>query len=307
MIIIDGLRKEYKDGTVANKDISLTIDTSDIVGLIGANGAGKTTLVRQIVGLAKPTCGTITIDCLAANARREDIAHLVSFFNQKTILLEALTAFEVVAFTGVYRGMKKRDAYQKANDLLEYFGMEGCLKNRLSHMSGGQVKLVMIAAAFIGAMPIIVLDEPTNDLDPINRHKLWKLVRQYNQDYKTTFIVVSHNLAELETIARTIVVMKNGTVVEQGLLLELKEKYSGGYRVIIKCDYGQVETISSAIPYKYTICNDSEIVIQVAENDLPSIIAECMQIVAMYGAEMHISHESLSEVYEIIQGGSSDV
>jgi ABC-2 type transport system ATP-binding protein len=147
--------------------------------------------MRMIAGLSRPTSGEIMIGQLKPNSTREQTTRLISFFNQRDMLLQSQTVFEVVSFTGIYRGLTSRESRAQTAILLEHFGLTNLSKQLLDHVSGGEAKLTMLAAAFVGRSPIIILDEPTNDLDPMNRWQLWNLVQEYHEKYNTTFLIVS--------------------------------------------------------------------------------------------------------------------
>ena len=301
MINVLNITKIYKDGTLANNSINLHVPKSDIVGLIGPNGAGKTTLIRQIVGLLKPTSGEIFIDGQLQNRGRKETSKHIAFFNQKTAMLEAHTAFEVIYYTGVYRGLGKADAQNQANELIEYFGLSSDIKKRLNCLSGGQTKLVMLAATFIGNYPLVILDEPTNDLDPLNRNRLWTLVNRFNHEYNSTFIIASHNLSELETVARTIAIIKDGKIVDYDDIQSLKKKYSNGYQIAVQCEFNEIESLVGKITYPYSIENNNEIFITANEENLSEIAQNILLIIREFNAEMKIYHTTLSNIYQTVQ------
>lgn len=306
MIHISNISKRFKTGTLANDQISMHIAKGEILGIIGPNGAGKTTFVRQLVGLSKPTEGEIKIADLPANARREDTAQLISFFNQKTALLDAHTVYEVIFFAGVYRGLSKVEAHQETEWLLKYFHLNQDQKKRMRYLSGGQKKIVMLAAAFVGKMPIIVLDEPTNDLDPINRSRLWQLIKQYNEE-GTTFIVVSHNISELESVVRKVAIMKGAKIADYGDIQHLKAKYNQGYRISIRSEYDLLKTIIKELNRDYRIEEQNNIIIEVGEDELSETMQDMMELVKKHRIELKLYQNTLSDVYQITQKGASHV
>ena len=304
MIKIKNLSKTYKSGTTANKNISLKISQGDIIGVVGANGAGKTTLVRQIVGLSRPTTGEITIDNYSHNEGRKHLTSRIAFANQNATLLDAQTVYEVIYYAGVFRGLKATIASKQANELVEYFKLcdyKGC---RLMHLSGGQRKLTMLSAAFVGHYPIIVLDEPTNDLDPINRVQLWNLIKLYNSTYGTTFVIVSHNLTELETIVNKVVIMHNGFVKDFDDLQVLKGKYNEGYQISIKCEYEDFEAISNSINVPFKILSQNEIVLESDDDDWLDIANNILPMISAFNIEIRIYRSTLLDIYQKTHEGN---
>jgi len=301
MIKISDIYKVYKNGTIANRNLSFNISSGEILGIIGSNGAGKTTLVRQIVGLSRPTSGKIEIDDINFINRRKDYMHCIAFSNQNVVLLEAQTAFEVVYFAGIFRGLNRKDSKHQTDELLEYFGINTERGKRLANLSGGQKKLVLLAAAFVGHCPIIVLDEPTNDLDPINRSRLWDIVRCYNDRLKVTFIIVSHNLSELENVARKVIIMRGGSIVDQGDLQMLKGKYNSGYQISLKCKYEDLHKLLQNINFPYEIENQNEVIVRIEEDDLLHVSQNMLPMVQKFGVELKIFRASLMDIYQTIQ------
>ncbi|MDR2045227.1 MAG: ABC transporter ATP-binding protein [Clostridium sp.] len=299
MIKLDQIRKIYRNGTVANDNITLKVTEGDILGVVGANGAGKTTLMRVISGLSRQTSGDVTVGNLRPNSRREHTARLISFFSQKTASIQSQRAFEVVYFTGIYRGLSRTEAREQAAELMEYFGLSALSKRYLNELSGGQEKLVMLAGAFIGNYPIVILDEPTNDLDPVNRWQLWDLVKERNEKYHTTFLIVSHNMSELESIARTAVIVHEGRVADAGGIQSLKEKYSKGYRVSLKCDRDDVEGIAREIGLPHTIDNHSEVIVQIGSDQIADLLPRLTAFAPK--CEIRIYRNTLYDVFHAVR------
>ncbi|ERJ83259.1 ABC transporter, ATP-binding protein [Peptostreptococcaceae bacterium oral taxon 113 str. W5053] len=303
MIKINTLNKTYKNGTKANIDINFSVSKGDILGLIGPNGSGKTTLVRQIVGLTKPTSGDIMVAGMSVLNSRNKIKEKIAFFNQKSAMLEAHTVFEVIYFTGIYRGLSRHEAVEQCDKLIEYFGLKSQLNQRLTNLSGGQIKLVMLASTFIGISDLIILDEPTNDLDPVNRYKLWEIIKKYNREYNTTFLIVSHNLIELELIARTIAIMKDGKIIDHGDIQSLKSRYNSGYRIRIRCEYEYVDDLTKELSIERMKKNQNEVTLDLTEEELEKLVNYILPIVTKYNADVNIYRMSLNNIYQIIQEG----
>lgn len=306
VIKIKNICKKYKNGTVANKDICLEIERGRVVGLIGPNGAGKTTLVRQIVGLSKPTSGTIEIFD-KANNRITANNQFISYFNQKIVLLEALTAYEVIYFTGIYRGLSKSDAKDQCAFLIDYFSLDSIINKKLIHLSGGQSKIIMLAAAFIGKYEIIVFDEPTNDLDPENRLKLWNLIKTYKEKYETTFIVSSHNLEELEGVVDDVAIIMDSKLIDFDNLLMLKKKYSDNLYFCIK---GGDEILSNIDEYMKVKSDfnliksgDGELVYKFNQNhESTDSIHKLTDICVYHDLEFNVYKSKLSDIYFTLGG-----
>ena len=187
---INHLTKIYKTGNVlANDDISLEIKQGEIFGIFGPNGAGKTTLVRQMAGLIKPSSGSIYLNGINVIQNPEAIPHYTAYFAQAPWILWSVKVWETIFFTGIFRGLSKKHAKEQTETLLTELGLSEIRNRLMQTISGGQSKMLGIAATLIGSRPILILDEPTNELDPINRAKIWNLFSKLCRDNHVTIIL----------------------------------------------------------------------------------------------------------------------
>ncbi len=229
---IDHVTKQYpKQPQPANRDITLQIYEGEIFGLLGDNGAGKTTLVRQMVNLQQPTSGLIK---LFGRPVAEDpiyAAKLVGYMPQDANALNNLTVGEALYFTGHLRGLSRWDAQQECKWLLDTWQI-GELRDKFSsRLSGGQRRLLRLVVAIAGGLPVLILDEPTNDLDPQRRRMVWENLRQLNQREGTTIIFITHDAIEAEKIIERVGIMRAGELVAVGQPHELKQQVAQPLRL----------------------------------------------------------------------------
>ncbi|WP_243228773.1 ABC transporter ATP-binding protein [Microbacterium sp. CIAB417] len=216
---------ELKDVTrrfgdvVANDAISLQVRAGEVVGLLGHNGAGKTTLVSQIVGLLKPDAGTIRvagIDAVATPARARQRAALQP---QAQAPLDGMTPRAAIEIAGRLRGLSRRDADQSTRAIADELDIKEWLDCRATPdgggISGGVRRLTAFAMAAVAPVPLVVLDEPTNDVDAARRRRLWKTVRRLG-DEGAGVLLVTHNVVEAERVVDSLVVLDRGRVVAAG-------------------------------------------------------------------------------------------
>jgi len=215
----------------ANRDITLQICVGEIFGLLGDNGAGKTTLVRQMVNLQQPTSGTIKLFGRPVAADPIYAAKLVGYMPQDANALNNLTVGEALYFTGHLRGLSRRDAQRERDQLLETWQI-GALRDRYSsRLSGGQRRLLRLVVAVAGGLPVLILDEPTNDLDPQRRRMVWENLRQLNQATGTTIIFITHDAIEAEKIIERVGIMRSGELVVVGRPTVLKQQVAQQLRL----------------------------------------------------------------------------
>ncbi|MGE5674184.1 MAG: ABC transporter ATP-binding protein [Mycobacterium leprae] len=209
---------------LANNQISLDVNEGEILAILGPNGAGKTTLVKQMVGHIQPTSGSITL--LGRDVvRQPDWAPTVAaYYPQVPLALSHLTTTEALTFTGRLRGMRSSNARQQAAELVAQLGLGPASNRQLRSLSGGQQRLVGIGTALIGRLPVLVFDEPTNELDPANRRLVWDLIRRRNQMEGTTVLVVTHNVLEAELVVDRVAIIDHGRLLAINTVGALKQR-----------------------------------------------------------------------------------
>ncbi len=175
---VQNVVKVYKKGKkTANDGVTLTLQPGEILGLLGPNGAGKTTLVKQMVAQLRPTRGQIRMNGVDIAGRGKQVARGVAYYSQEPKAMAALTPMEAIALTARLRGLPAERAQREAVGWLERMGLAADANRRLNRLSGGQRRLAGIAAALVGDQGVFILDEPTNELDPVKRKLVWDLVR----------------------------------------------------------------------------------------------------------------------------------
>ncbi|MCF0134047.1 MAG: methionine ABC transporter ATP-binding protein [Blautia sp.] len=227
-IIIENVSKTFttKDGSVeALKNVSLEIESGDIYGIIGMSGAGKSTLVRCINYLEVPTSGRVLINdkCLGdftekeLRQQRQSIGMIFQHFN----LLMQKNVIENVCFPLYIKGMKKADAYKKAAELLEIVGLSDKQKAYPAQLSGGQKQRVAIARALASDPKILLCDEATSALDPQTTSSILSLLKEINQQFKITIVIITHQMSVVREICSHVAIMKDGVVQEKGLVADI--------------------------------------------------------------------------------------
>lgn len=204
---------------VANDSIELRVRPGEVVGLLGHNGAGKTTLVSQIVGLLRPHDGTIKVAGVDAIAHPATARRCVALQPQGQAPLDGLTPKTAIEIAGRMRGMSRVDARRAARTLAEELDIDEWFNRRATPdgggLSGGVRRLTAFAMAAVAPVPLIVLDEPTNDVDAARRRRLWKTVRRLG-DEGAGVLLVTHNVVEAERLVDSLVVLDRGKVVAAG-------------------------------------------------------------------------------------------
>jgi ABC-type multidrug transport system ATPase subunit len=221
---IEHLTKVYRGSAKkANNRLTLSIQEGEIFGLLGPNGAGKSTLVNQIAGITRPTTGSIELFGIDVVKDPEAIPEYVALQPQHVYALFDLRPEEALLYTARLRHIPETLARKQAQALMEELGLEPLRKKLLRHLSGGQQKLVSLALAFIGDRPVQIFDEPTNELDPVVRRRIWdKLLGLHRQG--KTIIIVTHNVLEAERVVQRVGIINHGQLLALGSVGDLKAR-----------------------------------------------------------------------------------
>ena len=210
-------------------DVTLSIGSGDIFGIIGESGAGKSTLVRCINLLEKPTSGTVAIDGHdVTSLRGRDLRELradIGMIFQRFSLFEQRTVLDNVIFPATLASTGKRvsraEAHERARKLLALVGLEGKEGSYPSQLSGGQQQRVAIARALMTSPKTLLCDEATSALDTLTTSQVLDLLGRINRELGVTIVLITHSLAVARRICNHVVVMDHGRVVEQGTAEEI--------------------------------------------------------------------------------------
>jgi len=221
ILTVDNLVKKYAGFSVVD-NVSLNVRKSEIVSIVGPSGAGKSTLLHLIGALDKPDSGKVLIagiDLLQlpskkqARFRNEHIGFVFQFHH----LLPEFTAVENVAMPLWIRDTTKKEALERAGEVLQLVGLAERLHNKPSELSGGEQQRVAIARALITKPSIIMADEPTGNLDSANAQSIHQLFLQLRNALGQTFIMITHN-EELAQTTDRILTMRDGKIVNEEVL-----------------------------------------------------------------------------------------
>ncbi|MCL1871887.1 MAG: ABC transporter ATP-binding protein [Promicromonosporaceae bacterium] len=229
VLVVQGLSKRFgagPDAVQANDAVDLTVRAGQVVCLLGHNGAGKSTLVNQVVGLTLPDAGTIHLDGVDAVADPARARALASVQAQANVPITGLTPRKAVELVGRIRGLRKADARRRSGELLGALDLAPWADKPSEKVSGGVARLTAFAMAAVAPGRLVVLDEPTNDVDPVRRRLLWQQIRHIADD-GAGILLVTHNIHEAEHVVDDVVLLDSGRVVTHGTPAQLVETLPG--------------------------------------------------------------------------------
>jgi ABC-2 type transport system ATP-binding protein len=227
---VDDLRKSYDGGkTWANQGISLAIRPGEVYGLLGPNGAGKSTLVKQVIGLLAPDRGEIRLGPYDLVADPDVARQLCSYLPQAPMPIESFKAREAIDITGQIRGGPLGEVKRRRDRLIDALRLDEWRETLGAGMSGGVRRLVGFAMATVWPGPLVILDEPTNDVDPLRRRLLWDEVRGLGEQ-GVGVLLVTHNVLEAEKAVDRLAIVDGGRLIAEGTPSSLKAADRGRMR-----------------------------------------------------------------------------
>ena len=215
MIYFNNVSKVYKDA-VALDNVTLTVVAGEFVSVVGHSGAGKTTLTKMILADENPTEGTVFFESINVHKlKNNDLTRLrqrIGVVFQDFKLLLNKTAYENIAFAMEAVGKTDEEIASDVPHVLELVDLSHRLEHFPNQMSGGEQQRIAIARAIINQPELIIADEPTGNLDPINTHEIIQILKKIN-DLGTTVILTTHNRAVIDSVGKRVVTMENGKVI----------------------------------------------------------------------------------------------
>ena len=209
-LVIDKLTKQFQNKTAVDR-VSLRLHRG-VFGLLGTNGAGKTTLMRMLCGILQPTSGTIAFDGM--DVREEGYRAVLGYLPQDFGYYPEFTAMDFLLYMAALKGLPKKSAKRRANELLELVGLQDMGRKKIKTFSGGMKQRLGIAQALLNNPKLLILDEPTAGLDPKERVRFRNLIQQLGKD--SIVLLSTHIVSDIEHIADEVLMMKDGTLIYNG-------------------------------------------------------------------------------------------
>ena len=229
-VSVRDLVKRYRDGTEANRGITLEVRPGEVVAILGPNGAGKTTFLRQLTSELLPTSGSINVLGVDAIAEPARVKKLMGIMPQDAGVFERLTVREHLEYFARFKGLSKREAVAATRDVIAELGLVSETNRRVGALSGGQRRRILIGLAMLGRPPLLVLDEPTTGLDPATRRAVWQVIRRAVRA-GSTVILSTHYMEEAERLSDRIGIISEGKLIAFGTIDELLARLDRSYRI----------------------------------------------------------------------------
>ena len=207
----------------AVSNISFKVNENEIIGILGPNGCGKTTTIGMILGLLKPTSGKVLINGVEIEKKRVEILEQLNFISPYVELPKKLTVKQNLEVYGRLYDIK--NLKEKIENLSEKLRLNEILNKVTGELSSGQKNRVSLAKSVINDPSVLLLDEPTASLDPETGDFVRNFLENYQKENKASILLASHNMAEVERLCSSVLMMKKGIIIDKGIPKELIEKH----------------------------------------------------------------------------------
>lgn len=216
MIYYDRVSKVYADNSVALEDVSFSVEPGEFISIVGHSGAGKTTLVKMLLAEEKPSNGSVFFESINVHEvplnRINHLRRKIGTVFQDFRLLPQKTAYENIAFAMEAAGRHEDEIHSDVPHVLDLVDLGDKANNFPDELSGGEQQRVAIARAIVNQPDVIIADEPTGNLDPVNTFEVVQILKKIN-DLGTTVILTTHNKGVIDSLKKRVITMDRGRVV----------------------------------------------------------------------------------------------
>ena len=263
----ENLKKNFGKKEIL-KGVSLKLTEGDILGFIGPNGAGKTTTIKLILGLQSITSGKVFINGYDIETDFTKAIEGVGTIVESPDLYMYMSGYENLKLVAnLYKNVDK----QRIDEIVKLVGLENRIKDKVSKYSLGMRQRLGIAQAILHKPNLLILDEPTNGLDPEGIKEVKTLLKKLAEEENMAILISSHNLAELDTFCNKICIIKNGEVVETNDIDTFKKDVKNNCYIL---EVEDSSVISSIINYKMDILTEREIRVYIEKEEVPLLLKE---------------------------------
>lgn len=301
IISLQSVSKQYGNETVL-QNVNFNVQAGECIVLVGHNGAGKTTLMKLMLGLTRPSSGTVKVlkgDPVLSTAVEQRLS--LGYLPESVAFYDAMTGREVLTFYADLKGASQREC----NDLLELVGLSDAAMRKVGTYSKGMRQRLGLAQAMLGDPQLLFLDEPTTGLDPLLRQHFYELIDNLHKD-GTTSIISSHALNEVEARASRFVIMKAGIIVACGTLDELYHQVALPTRIKLSVKPGQAAAVAERLGSSVNIAlvNNESLSLSCLKEEKMSLIRHISSLGEVVH-DLHIMPPRLDEVYSYFMSGEA--
>ncbi len=293
---VDQVVKVFNNKVRANDGLTLHVEPGEVYGLLGPNGAGKTTLVKQIIGLLKPDGGSISLGPHDLVADPDAARQLCSYLPQAQMPINSFRAREAIDITGMIRGGASALVKRRRDELIDALELGEWRDTFGVRLSGGVKRLVGFVMATVLPGRIVILDEPTNDVDPRRRRLLWDQVRHLGEE-GVAVLLVTHNVIEAEKAVDRLAIIDEGRLLAEGTPSSMKSTDRGRLRLQVMMTPGADTPDLLPFVQQYTRVGNNLMTV-IDETEAAHAIGWAQELVGLGLAEEYaLGSTTLEDVY----------
>lgn len=252
------------------KNVSFSLNEGQILGFIGPNGAGKTTTIKLILGLQKIDSGKITINGYDVKKDFEKAIERVGAIVENPDSYMYLTGYQnIKLISNLYKNIDEK----RIQEVINITGLQNRINDKVSKYSLGMRQRLGIAISILNKPNLLILDEPTNGLDPEGIKELRDLLKKLAKEEKMGILISSHNLAELESFCNNVCIIKNGEIISQNTISEIKKETTPSYLI----ELNKTDNIGKIIDTKYEILDSNNIKVTCSHKELSNILKKLLE------------------------------
>lgn len=282
------------------KNVSLKIEEGDILGFIGPNGAGKTTTIKLILGLQSITKGTVSINGYDIQKNFTNAIEKVGAIVENPDMYMYLSGYDNLKLVAnLYKGITK----ERIDKVVKLVKLENRINDKVSKYSLGMRQRLGIAQAILHNPKLLILDEPTNGLDPEGIKEMRELLVKLAQEKKMAILISSHNLAELDNFCNKVCIIKNGEVIETSEISKIKNDERKTFRIFETNDSKMIEKLIKNIGLAFKTIDDKKIKINIDKDEVPDLI-KCLVENDIKIYEVKEEEKTLEEAFFEKTGGN---
>lgn len=282
------------------KNVSLKIEEGDILGFIGPNGAGKTTTIKLILGLQGITKGTVSINGYDIQKNFTNAIEKVGAIVENPDMYMYLSGYDNLKLVAnLYKGITK----ERIDKVVKLVKLENRINDKVSKYSLGMRQRLGIAQAILHNPKLLILDEPTNGLDPEGIKEMRELLVKLAQEEKMAILISSHNLAELDNFCNKVCIIKNGEVIETSEISKIKNDERKTFRIFETNDSKMIEKLINNIGLAFKTIDDKKIKINIDKDEVPDLI-KCLVENDIKIYEVKEEEKTLEEAFFEKTGGN---
>jgi ABC-2 type transport system ATP-binding protein len=290
----EGVTKTY-GSVVALDNLSVTAPAGAI-GLLGPNGSGKTTMIRSLLGLTRVDRGSGQVLGMDFKHRQLDIRRAVGFVPEDECLFPHVVGVEFVTYAGELVGMSTKDAMQRSHEVLDYVGLGEARYRKVESYSTGMKQRLKLASAIVHDPQLLILDEPTNGMDPRGREDLLELARDLVHNKGMSLLFSSHLLPDVESVCEEIIVLGRGKLLTEGNIQQLKQLHNRSFEVRLKADARPFAERLSALGCGAQMRDDS-LLVQIPEGRTQQLLWELAAQERVQIRNLRPQRSTLEEVF----------